>query len=118
MVKLTEAPAPRSFLSVSTTLWASAESSELQHVLHHHSDSVKYLVHRSLAHEGRGGDQLVLLVHVALADALTHMLAAQLFDCVCGAGSLGVPERKRKKRRHHVMFRCLKRFATYTKSRE
>ena len=97
-VKLTEAPAPRAFRSISTVLGASAESSELQHVLHHRSDSVKYLVYGSVAHEGRGGDQLVLLVHVALADALAHVLAAQLVDGVCSAGGVGVPERTRKKK--------------------
>lgn len=53
-------------------------------------------MYRGVAHEGTGGDQLVLLVHVALADALAHVLTAQLVDGRGGVGSVRVP-RKRKK---------------------
>lgn len=51
----------------------------------------------SVAHEGTGGDQLVLLVHVALADTLAHVLAAQLVDGRGGVSSVGVPKTKGKK---------------------
>lgn len=50
----------------------------------------------SIAHEGAGGDQLVLLVHVALADTLAHVPAAQLVDGRGSVSSVRVP-RKRKK---------------------
>lgn len=71
---------------------ASVPSSQLQHVPHHGSDPVEYFVHGSVAHEGGGGDQLVLLVHVAVADALAHVLAAQLGDGLRRAVGVGVPE--------------------------
>lgn len=47
---------------------------------------------RGIAHEGTGRHQLVLLVHVALTDTLTHMLAAKLDDGLCSLGSVWVPE--------------------------
>lgn len=50
-------------------------------------------MHGSVAHEGAGGHQLVLLVHVALADALAHVLAAQLVYSCGGAGGVRVPKR-------------------------
>lgn len=49
--------------------WACAEASaasELQHFLHHGADAVVDVVEGGIAHEGRGRDHLVLLVHVSL----------------------------------------------------
>lgn len=68
-----------------------ADLSHFQHVLHHCSNSIKDLVDGSVAHESTGGDQLVLRVHVALADTLAHVLAAQLVDGCSGVSSIGVP---------------------------
>lgn len=79
-------------LSVSTVFSVLIESGKLQHVLHHHSDSIKNLVDRCVAHEGTGGNQLVLFVHVALADTFTHVLAPQLVDGCCGVSSVRIPE--------------------------
>lgn len=62
-------------------------SSQFEHPLHHRADSIVYLVYGGVTHEGRGGDQLVLLIHVALANALAHVFTAQLVDScsrVCG----------------------------------
>lgn len=75
------------------------ESGEFQHALHHRPDSVKYLVDGGVAHEGAGGDQLVLLVNVALADALAHVFAAQRVDGRRRVGRVGVPGRKKKKKK-------------------
>lgn len=68
-----------------------AELSQLQHILNHCSNSIKDLVDWSVTHESTGGDQLVLRVHVALADTLAHVLAAQLIDGCSGVSSIGVP---------------------------
>lgn len=82
----------------SNILRSSAESGHLQDALHHGSDPVKDLVDRSVAHEGACGDQLVLLVHVALADALADVLAAQLVDGFGRARRIWIPEREKKKK--------------------
>lgn len=76
------------------TVYLSVTSGQFQDALHHRADAVKDLVDRSVAHEGAGGDQLVLLVHVALSDARAHMLAAQLVDGWCGVRRVRIPERK------------------------
>lgn len=49
-------------------------------------------MHRSVAHEGTGGDQLVLLIHVALANTLANVLAAQLVDCCSSACGVWIPK--------------------------
>lgn len=49
-------------------------------------------MYRSVAHEGTGGDQLVLLIHVALANTLAHVLAAQLVDCCSSACGVWIPK--------------------------
>lgn len=50
------------------------------------------LMDRGVAHEGTGGDQLVLLIHVALANALAHVLTAQLVDCCSGVRGVRIPK--------------------------
>lgn len=70
------------------------ESSQFQDILHHRSNSVKYLVDRRIAHEGAGGDQFILLVHVALADALAHVFAAQLVDGCCSVSGVRISRKE------------------------
>lgn len=74
------------------------ELGHFQNALHHCPNSVVNIVNGSVAHVGARGHQLVLLVHVALADALAHVLAAQLVDSCGGAGGVGVPEESPCKR--------------------
>lgn len=81
-------------MTASATIRLSLKSSKFEHVLHHRSDPIKNLVDRSVAHEGTGGDQLVLLVHVALADTLAHVLTAQLVDGRGSASCVRVPKHK------------------------
>lgn len=50
------------------------------------------LVYWSVAHEGAGGDQLVLPIHVALANTLAYVLTAQLVDCCSSACGVRIPK--------------------------
>ena len=72
-------------------------SGEFQDALHHRPNAVEDLVDRGVAHVGRGGDQLVLLVNVALGHALAHVFAAQLVDGVGRVGGARIPEERRGK---------------------
>lgn len=54
-------------------------------------------MHGSVTHEGTGCHQLVLLVYVALADALAHVFAAQLVDGRRSVSGVGVPDGERVK---------------------
>lgn len=57
---------------------------------------------RCFAHEGTGGDQFILLIHVTLTDALAHVLALQLVD---GRGGVsGVRVSKSKEKRKQIFF--------------
>lgn len=77
-------------------------SSQFEHFLHHRSNTIVDLVDRSVAHVGTGGDQLVLLIHMALTNALAHVLTAQLVDCCSGVCGVWIPKWQYKLLNHCI----------------
>lgn len=59
----------------------------------------------SVTHEGTGGYQLVLLVHVALTDTCAHVFAAQRVDGCCRVSRVWVPgEENREKQEKESLY--------------
>lgn len=77
-------------------------SSQFKHLLHHRSNPIVDLVDRSAAHEGAGGDQLVLLIHVALTNALADVLTAQLVDRCSRVRGVRIPARKKTEKENNI----------------
>lgn len=75
----------------SGALWHSGKS---DHFFDHFSDAIVDLMNGGIAHEGAGGHQLVLHIHVNFSDVFVHMLAAKLLH---GLGSLCVRPSTRRK---------------------
>lgn len=75
----------------SVALWLSGKS---DHFPDHSSNAIVDLMNGGIAHEGAGGHQLVLRIHVDFGDVLVHMLAAELLH---GLSSLGVRPPARRK---------------------
>lgn len=76
----------------SVALWHSGES---HHFLDHFPDAIIDLMNGGIAHEGAGGHQLVLHIHVNFSDVFVHVLAAKLLH---GLSSLCVRPSARRKR--------------------
>lgn len=78
----------------SVALWHSGKS---DHFSDHFSDAVVDLMNGGIAHEGAGGHQLVLHIHVNFSDVFVHMLATKLLhglSSLCIRPSTGRKENK------------------------
>lgn len=55
-------------------------SGKFENILNHHTNAIKYLMERGLAHEGAGGNNLIFLIHMGFIDILADVFTAQLGD--------------------------------------
>jgi len=77
-------------------LWHLGKS---DHFFDHFPDTIVDLMNGGIAHEGTGGHQLVLHIHMNLSDVLIYVLAAKLLH---GLSSLCVRPSKRKEKKTRV----------------
>ena len=77
--------------------------SQLQCLFNHDTDSIKNLVKGSVAHEGRGGDQLILYINVSFLHIFVHMFAAHLRHSTCCL-SVWPPEDEKKEMLSEIVF--------------
>lgn len=75
----------------SVALWHSGKS---DHFFDHFADAVVDLVNGSIAHEGAGGHQLVLHIHMNFSDVFVHVLATKFLH---GLSSLCIRPSTRRK---------------------
>lgn len=57
--------------------------SQFQCLIDHDTYSIKNFMNGSIAHEGRGGDQLVFDINMSFFHILVHMFAAHLLHRTC-----------------------------------
>lgn len=67
-------------------------SGKFQHLLYHHSNSIKYFMQWCFAHESTGGDDLIFLINMSLIHMLTDVLAAKLRNSFCRVWNIWIPE--------------------------
>lgn len=65
----------------SVALWHSGKS---DHFFYHFSDAIIDLMDGGVAHEGTGGHQLVLHIHMNFSDVFVHVLAAEFLHGFSG----------------------------------
>lgn len=70
-------------------------SGKFQHLLYHHSDSIKYFMKWSFAHESRSGDDLIFLINMSLIHVLADVLAAKLRNSFRSVWNIWIPESQR-----------------------
>lgn len=68
-------------------------SDKCENILYHHTNAIKYLMERRLAHKGTCGDNLIFLIHMGFIDILANVFTAQLGD---GFGSAWYIRRSEK----------------------
>lgn len=75
----------------SVALWHSGKS---DHFFDHFSNAIVDVMDGGVAHEGTGGHQLVLHIHMDFGDVFVHMLTTKFLHGLC---SLGIRPPKRRK---------------------
>lgn len=70
-------------------------SGKFQHLLYHHSNSIKDFMQWCFAHESTGGDDLIFLINMSLIHMFTDVLAAKLRNSFCRVWNIWIPESQR-----------------------